>query len=112
MKKIKKSIRKKSKLIIGCDEFGAFTIRKYFALLFIIFAALHYCPAQTVEFKNGYYQQTAHKDTAHSKPLGANFKAPDGTIYPIYVSEKGKYYVLRTSKKTGSIYKQYLPIQP
>lgn len=33
----------------------------------------------------------------------------DGKKYPIYVSSKGKYFIIKTSKKTGKEYKQYLP---
>lgn len=29
--------------------------------------------------------------------------------YPIYTSPKGRCYILKTSKKTGKEYKQYLP---
>lgn len=29
--------------------------------------------------------------------------------YPIYITKKGACYVIRTSKKTGKEYKQYLP---
>lgn len=32
-----------------------------------------------------------------------------GQSYPIYKSTRGKYYIWRTSKKTGKQYKQYLP---
>ena len=30
-----------------------------------------------------------------------------GVKYPVYQSAKGKYYILRTSKKSGKQYKQY-----
>ena len=33
----------------------------------------------------------------------------NGIKYPIYISSKGKAYIIRTSKKTGKEYKQYLP---
>lgn len=33
----------------------------------------------------------------------------EGNKYPIYITKKGACYVLRTSKKTGKEYKQYLP---
>lgn len=33
----------------------------------------------------------------------------DGNKYPIYITKRGACYVLRTSKKTGKEYKQYLP---
>ena len=29
--------------------------------------------------------------------------------YPVYVGKKGGKYILRTSKKTGKVYRQYLP---
>lgn len=32
-----------------------------------------------------------------------------GTQYPIYTSPKGRCYILKTSKKTGKEYRQYLP---
>lgn len=31
------------------------------------------------------------------------------TTYPVYQTSKGKYYVIRKSKKTGKEYKMYLP---
>lgn len=31
-----------------------------------------------------------------------------GVKYPVYQTAKGKYYILRTSKKSGKQYKQYL----
>lgn len=33
-----------------------------------------------------------------------------GVIYPVFKSSKGSYYILRTSKKTGKEYKQYLKV--
>lgn len=33
----------------------------------------------------------------------------EGNKYPIFVTKKGACYVVRTSKKTGKEYKQYLP---
>lgn len=37
------------------------------------------------------------------------YKAKDGKVYPIWLSANGKAYIVRTSKKTGKEYKQYLP---
>lgn len=34
-----------------------------------------------------------------------------GTIYPVYKSAKGSYFIIRTSKKTGTQYKQYLKVE-
>lgn len=102
------------KTVIGTDEFGVFTIRKFFALLFILFATLHYAPAQTaVKLVNGSYQtiKTDSLGIGKARLLGANFKAADNKLYPIYKSDKGKYFIIRTSLKTGNNYKQYLAIQ-
>ena len=33
----------------------------------------------------------------------------EGNKYPIYITKKGACYIIRTSKKTGKEYKQYLP---
>lgn len=40
------------------------------------------------------------------------YKDKKGNIYPIYKSPKGKYYIVKTSKKTGKQYKQYIKIEP
>lgn len=33
----------------------------------------------------------------------------DGVKYPIYLSSKGKAFIIKISKKTGKEYRQYLP---
>lgn len=45
------------------------------------------------------------------KKTGEFFKDSKGIKYPIYVSSNGKYYVIRTSKKTGKEYKSYLKLE-
>ena len=47
------------------------------------------------------------KDTATL--TGYYYQTADGTKYPIYISSKGKCFILRTSSKTGKQYRQYLP---
>lgn len=44
-----------------------------------------------------------------AKPYGANLIV-GGTPYPIWISANGKYYILRTSKKTAKEYKQYISL--
>lgn len=39
----------------------------------------------------------------NGKPTGHTYKG-----YPVYQGSKGGYYVIRTSKKTGNEYKQYV----
>ena len=34
-----------------------------------------------------------------------------GVKYPVWKSKRGKYFIVRTSKTTGNVYKQYLKIE-
>ena len=48
-----------------------------------------------------------------SKPAdiltGYTWKDSKGNVYDIYISKKGSCYIIKTSKKTGKQYRQYLP---
>lgn len=60
---------------------------------------------------NGNYVQiSASKRASEDKQTGKTFTTSKGDTYPIYVSERGKYYIIRTSKETGNQYKQYLKL--
>ena len=48
-------------------------------------------------------QQQSKKVKNNGKPTGHTYKG-----YPVYQGAKGGYYVIRTSKKTGNEYKQYV----
>lgn len=37
------------------------------------------------------------------------FVDKDGQAYPIWVSSKGRYFIVKVSKKTGKEYRKYLP---
>ena len=53
---------------------------------------------------------TSHKFKKQSVTLTKYYyMASDGTKYPIYMSQNGKYFIIKTSKKTGKEYRQYLP---
>lgn len=47
--------------------------------------------------------QQGKKVKNNGKPTGHTYKG-----YPVYQGSKGGYYVIRTSKKTGNEYKQYI----
>jgi len=42
------------------------------------------------------------------KRTNKTFTDINGNIYPVYQSNTGKLYIIRTSKKTGKDYKQYI----
>lgn len=50
-------------------------------------------------------EQVSNQDTLTSY----TWKDKDGTIYPIYLSQKNRCYIKRISKKSGKEYKYYLP---
>lgn len=45
---------------------------------------------------------------SHLTPL--TFRNVDGLTYNVYQSEGGSYYVVRTAKKSGNRYRQYLKV--
>ena len=51
------------------------------------------------------------KDSSENQgtPTGYEYRASDGTVYPVYLSSTGKAYIKKVSKKTGKEYKQYVP---
>lgn len=99
------------KIIIGCDEQGLFTIRKFYTVLLLIFFSLHYGQAQTaVKLQNGVYTAVAkERAKTEAKDTGKVFEAK-GVKYPIYESKNGKFFIVRTSQKTGQPYNQYLSL--
>ena len=54
------------------------------------------------------------EDTIKAKPVKTPYLYKDkkGNTYVVYRSVKGKYYILKTSQKTGKQYKQYIKIEP
>ena len=58
--------------------------------------------------EGNFITQQAPKKQSENKPTGKTFTTAKGDQFPVYITDKGKYYVLRTSKETGNEYKQYL----
>lgn len=63
--------------------------------------------AQNVILKGNVFEQVEKKDSAVKTSFV--YKDKNGISYPIYLSSKGKAYILCKSKKTGKTYKRYLP---
>lgn len=82
-----------------------------FTLIFLS-AALQECRAQNVVRKgHSFYQQQSTNKIAKDSVVFSGYYYFDakGIRYPIYMSSKGKCFILRTSSKTGKQYRQYLP---
>ena len=54
-------------------------------------------------------QQKSQKMASEATKTNYTWKSLDGKEYTIYLSSKGSAYIIKTSKKTGKDYKQYLP---
>ena len=57
-----------------------------------------------------YYAVKVAKDSSNAKPTGRTFTNSRGETFPIYVTERGKFYILRIAKVSGRTYKQYFSI--
>lgn len=77
----------------------------FIVLILGLLAIAHGMKAQHIERKGNTFVQVI--DSA--KKTSFTFEAKDGTKYPIYLSAKGKAFIIRKSKKTGKEYRQYLP---
>lgn len=78
----------------------------------ILSSFVGFSQTKIVRDANGnFVTQKAPKKASEDKPTGQTFTTSKGEEFPVYVSDRGKYYVIRTSKETGNQYKQYLKIE-
>lgn len=82
-------------------------MKKLLSIL-LCFALISGATAQTIkQDANGNFIQVA-KVKQPDKATGKTFTDLKGKKYPVYQSEKGKLYIIRTAAKSGNIYRQYL----
>ena len=93
------------------------TCGEWLALLLLILlffvATFAFGQSQSYERKgNNFY--LVKKERAESKATETVYTFTDskGNVYPIYKTEKGKYFIWKTSQKTGKRYKYYLKDLP
>ena len=67
--------------------------------------------AQSVERKGNNFTQVSNKKESSGKETKTQYTYTDskGVVYPIYLSSTGKAFIKKVSKKTGKVYRQYLP---
>ena len=67
---------------------------------------------KVVKDANGNYSpaKVAVSGVALDKPTGSTYTDSKGVKYPVYKSVNGNLYIIRTSRKTGNTYKQYLKL--
>lgn len=56
-------------------------------------------------------QTTSTKSKTPATKTDMVFKDSKGKEYPVWKTANGKYYIIRTSAKTGKEYKQYITIE-
>lgn len=80
---------------------------KHLILAVLILISINCFSQNNVKLEGSIFvEQTVElKDTK----TNLSYKDKKGNIYPIYLSKRGKAYIIRVSKKTGKEYKQYLP---
>lgn len=78
-------------------------MKKIFLVLAILFGSIA-VKAEVIQQGNSFIQVEA-KDT----PTSFTYTDKEGRIYPIFKSQKGSFYIVKISKKTGKEYKYYLP---
>ena len=81
------------------------------ALMFFFLWIHHESKAQSVIRQGNTFVQDSSSNRIKKEPAIATpyvFQTSDGTKYPIYMSNSGKCFIIRTSKN-GKQYKQYLP---
>lgn len=64
--------------------------------------------AQSVKREGTTFVVSSSRSKAEPTKTKFTWKVGD-TEYPIYISSTGSCYIIKTSKKTGKEYKQYLP---
>lgn len=78
-------------------------MKKILLVLAILFGSIA-VKAEVIQQGNSFIQVEA-KDV----PTSFTYTDKEGRIYPIFKSQKGSFYIVKISKKTGKEYKYYLP---
>lgn len=78
-------------------------------LLFILFALLISTTVSAQKF-NAETKTFSKENTVKTSILKTKYKWEESdSIYPIYITTKGRTYIEKVSKKSGKVYRKYLP---
>jgi len=80
-------------------------------LLFLFIAVSSQAQQLAKINSKGHYSISSDSSTAvKAVDTGKTFEDKKGVVYPIFKSGKGKFFIVRTSAKTGNTYKQYITL--
>lgn len=82
-------------------------MKKFILISFVVLLGI-IANAQVVKEGNTFKQNKEKTEVVEQK-TSYEYEDNKGNKYPIYVSKRGSYYVIKISKKTGKEYKYYLP---
>lgn len=83
-------------------------MKKLFLLLAMVAGSLTMQAQSVTKDANGNYKAVRGvADTSKAKQTGHTYTDAKGVVLPVYISAKGKLFVMVTSK-AGNIYKRYL----
>ena len=85
-------------------------MKALFTILFLFIASVSQGQTLATINSKGHYSISSDSSAVKAVNTGKTFEDKKGTIYPIFKSGKGKFFIVRTSAKTGNTYKQYITI--
>jgi len=85
-------------------------MKALFTILFLFIAVSSQAQQLAKINSKGHYSINSDSSAVKAVNTGKTFEDKKGVLYPIFKSGKGKYFIIRTSAKTGNTYKQYLTI--
>jgi len=82
-----------------------------FIAIYLMFFCCATAQGQNVVRKGNTFieQPTDTASRPKAKKTGYVYVEKDGQAYPVWVSSKGKYFIIKVSKRTGNEYRKYLP---
>lgn len=83
-------------------------MKKILLVMSILFCSYSFGQNVVRDSKGNFVAAKTQKDTTEAKLTNYTYTDTKGQIYSVYVSNRGKYFIIRVSAKTGNSYKQYL----
>lgn len=72
-------------------------------------ACMNVCAQNVVLKGKTFIEQQTDSTKSNATKTEYTYQDKKGNVYPIYLSSRGKAFILMTSKKTGKEYRKYLP---
>lgn len=85
------------------------TIAIFLFIYFVMFTCATAQGQNVVRKGKTFIEQSDTASRPKAEKTDYVFVDKDGQAYPVWVSSKGKYFIIKVSKKTGNEYRKYLP---